>query len=44
MKTISKNRKKQEYSTSLKIVIECRSEVGNEFQRKLHNENIILVA
>ena len=40
-KSYFKYRKKQEYSTSLKIVTECRTEIGSEFPRKLLNENIV---
>ena len=38
-----KHRRKQEYSTSLKIVIECRTEIASEFPRKLLNENIVVL-
>ena len=41
-KTYFKHRKKQGYSISLKIMIECRTEIGSEFPRKLLNENIVV--
>ena len=42
-KSYFKYRKKQGYSISLKIVIECRTEIGSEFPRKLLNENIVVL-
>ena len=42
-KTYFKHRKKQGYSISLKIVIECRTEIGSEFPRKLLNESIVVL-